>query len=43
MLINILMFCAASTVGKWEVSDAASGETVTYALGGILGLVYFIT
>jgi len=29
------MFCAASPVGKWEVSDAASDETVTYALGGI--------
>jgi len=28
------MHVTASAVGTWTVSDAASGETVTYALGG---------
>lgn len=32
---SISVLAAASEVGTWNVIDAASGETVTYALGGI--------
>ena len=32
--ILVLINVAASAVGTWTVGDGASGETVTYALGG---------